>query len=98
MDKLVSKPASASKKKAPAQYACISVHGARQNNLKALSLDLPLHELIGRMSDVPEGEVWVHCASGYRSSIAASLIDRPGRTVVLVDDEYESAEKLQITG
>jgi rhodanese-related sulfurtransferase len=62
------------------------------------ALNIPLHELIGRMSDVPEGEVWVHCASGYRSSIAASLIDRPGRTVVLVDDEYESAEKLQITG
>jgi glyoxylase-like metal-dependent hydrolase (beta-lactamase superfamily II)/rhodanese-related sulfurtransferase len=62
------------------------------------AINIPLHELIGRMSDVPDGEVWVHCASGYRSSIAASLIDRPGRTVVLVDDEYESAEKLLITG
>jgi rhodanese-related sulfurtransferase len=47
------------------------------------ALNIPLHELIGRMSDVPEGEVWVHCASGYRSSIAASLIDRPGRTSCL---------------
>src|ERR1043165_6083865 len=48
MDKLVStvKPAAASKKAAPDKYACISVHGARQNNLKNLSLDIPLHELV----------------------------------------------------
>ena len=52
MDKLVSKPASASKPAtsrkhaAPAQYACIAVHGARQNNLKNLSLEIPLHELV----------------------------------------------------
>ena len=62
------------------------------------AMNIPLHKLAGRMSEVPEGEVWVHCASGYRSSIAASLIDRPGRTVVLIDDDYESAEKLQLTG
>ena len=49
------------------------------------------------MPEVPEGEVWVHCASGYRSSIAASMIDRPGRTVVLVDDDYETAQKLDLT-
>jgi glyoxylase-like metal-dependent hydrolase (beta-lactamase superfamily II)/rhodanese-related sulfurtransferase len=61
------------------------------------AMNIPLHKLTGRMSEVPDGEVWVHCASGYRSSIAASLIDRPGRTVVLVDDDYESAEKLQLT-
>src|SRR5690349_5523388 len=46
MDKLASKPVSASKKKAPANYACIAVHGARQNNLKNLSLEIPLHELV----------------------------------------------------
>ena len=27
-------------------HACIGVHGARQNNLKNLSLDIPLHELV----------------------------------------------------
>src|SRR5690349_23337887 len=47
MDKLVSKPASAaSKKKAPEKFECIAIHGARQNNLKNLSLDIPLHELV----------------------------------------------------
>ncbi|KRE34656.1 MBL fold metallo-hydrolase [Mycobacterium sp. Soil538] len=58
------------------------------------AVNIPLHELAGRMGEVPEGEVWVHCASGYRSSIAASLIDRAGRRVVLVDDEYQKAEEL----
>lgn len=58
------------------------------------ALNIPLHELLNRIGEVPVGEVWVHCASGYRSSIAASIIDRPGRTVVLIDDEYENAEKL----
>ncbi|HYO00865.1 MAG TPA: MBL fold metallo-hydrolase [Mycobacterium sp.] len=58
------------------------------------ALNVPLHELLDRIDEVPEGEVWVHCASGYRSSIAASMIDRPGRTVVLIDDEYQNAEEL----
>lgn len=61
------------------------------------ALNIPLHELLGRIDEIPDGEVWVHCASGYRSSIAASIIDRPGRTVVLVDDDYDNAEKLDLT-
>jgi hydroxyacylglutathione hydrolase len=32
--------------------------------------------------------VWVHCATGYRASIAASMLDRAGRRVVLVDDDW----------
>lgn len=58
------------------------------------AVNIPLHELSKHVQEVPEGEVWVHCASGYRSSIAASMIDRPGRTVVLVDDAFDQAEKI----
>jgi hydroxyacylglutathione hydrolase len=58
------------------------------------AVNIPLHELLHRLADVPAGEVWVHCASGYRSSIAASVLDRADRTVVLVDDDYEHAVKL----
>ncbi|MFW0153505.1 MBL fold metallo-hydrolase [Mycobacterium sp. smrl_JER01] len=58
------------------------------------AVNIPLHELSKRLQEVPEGEVWVHCASGYRSSIAASMIDRPGRTVVLVDDAFDQAVKI----
>jgi rhodanese-related sulfurtransferase len=58
------------------------------------AVNIPIHELPGRVADVPAGEVWVHCASGYRASIAASLIDASGRTLVAVDDSFENAEKV----
>lgn len=61
------------------------------------ALNIALHELPGRVGDVPTGEVWVHCASGYRSSIAASLIDQPDRTVVVIDDKYTEAQNLNLT-
>lgn len=58
------------------------------------ALNIPLHELSTRVKEVPTGEVWVHCATGYRSSIAASMIDEPGRAVVFIDDTIEHAQKL----
>jgi hydroxyacylglutathione hydrolase len=60
--------------------------------------NIPLHELIDRVSELPDGEVWVHCASGYRASIAASILDRHGRDVVLIDDEFGKAEDLNLIG
>ena len=54
---------------------------------------IPLHALIERMHEVPRGKVWVHCASGYRAGIAASILDRAGHVVVHIDDEYANAEK-----
>lgn len=57
------------------------------------AVNIPLHELSRRLDEVPDDEVWVHCASGYRSSIAASMIDRGDRTVVLVDDSFDQAGK-----
>jgi len=55
------------------------------------SRHIPLHELDQRIDEVPDGQVWVYCASGYRASIAASVLDRPGRQVVLVNDSYDAA-------
>ncbi len=55
------------------------------------SQHIPLHELSDRIDEIPEGEVWVYCGSGYRASIAASVLDRLGREVVLVNDDYASA-------
>jgi rhodanese-related sulfurtransferase len=40
---------------------------------------------------VPDGGVWVHCQSGYRASIGASLMDRAGRRVVHIDDAWDNA-------
>jgi rhodanese-related sulfurtransferase len=47
-----------------------------------------LHDLPQRIHEVPDGEVWVHCAAGYRASIAASLLHAAGHTVVHIDDEF----------
>jgi glyoxylase-like metal-dependent hydrolase (beta-lactamase superfamily II)/rhodanese-related sulfurtransferase len=55
------------------------------------SVHIPLHELADRLDEVPGGEVWVYCGSGYRASIAASLLDARGRTPVLIDDPYTNA-------
>jgi glyoxylase-like metal-dependent hydrolase (beta-lactamase superfamily II)/rhodanese-related sulfurtransferase len=58
------------------------------------AVHIPFWEVERRPGEVPAGEVWVHCASGFRASIAASLLDRAGRRVVHVDDDWERAERL----
>ncbi len=52
---------------------------------------VPIHELPDRLPEVPAGEVWAHCATGARSSIAASFLAAAGRDVVLVDDDFTKA-------
>ncbi len=39
----------------------------------------------------------VHCAGGYRASIAASLLAAHGRDVVAVDDDYSTAAAAGLT-
>ncbi|MEU3393376.1 MBL fold metallo-hydrolase [Streptomyces albidoflavus] len=55
------------------------------------SVHIPIHELHGRLGEVPDGTVWVHCAGGMRAAIAASLLDAAGRDVVAVDDGFDAA-------
>jgi hydroxyacylglutathione hydrolase len=55
------------------------------------AVHIPFYDLRGRQHEVPEGEVWVHCKSGYRASIGASLMDCVGRHVVHIDDEWDAA-------
>ena len=50
---------------------------------------IPIHELLARLDEVPAGEVWIHCAGGYRASTASSILAAAGRRVVHVDDEFE---------
>jgi glyoxylase-like metal-dependent hydrolase (beta-lactamase superfamily II)/rhodanese-related sulfurtransferase len=57
------------------------------------SVHIPIHTLHRRLDEIPDGEVWVHCAGGMRAGIAASLLDAVGRTVVAVDDSFDAAEK-----
>jgi hydroxyacylglutathione hydrolase len=58
------------------------------------AVNIPLHELWSRLDDVPDGEVWVHCAAGYRASVAASRLDASGRKLVAVDDSFDNAVKV----
>jgi glyoxylase-like metal-dependent hydrolase (beta-lactamase superfamily II)/rhodanese-related sulfurtransferase len=55
------------------------------------AVHVPLPELDDRLDELPGEPLWVHCASGFRAAIAASLLDRAGRDVVLVDDEFTRA-------
>jgi hydroxyacylglutathione hydrolase len=56
------------------------------------AVHIPLPELPGRLAELPPGEVWVHCGSGYRAAVAASLLDAAGRRVVAIDDEFDKAD------
>ncbi|MGH3319384.1 MAG: MBL fold metallo-hydrolase [Streptosporangiaceae bacterium] len=69
----------------------------RQEARVADSLHIPLHDLPRRLDEVPRGPVWVHCASGYRASIAGSLLDAAERDVVVMDDDFDNAEKAGLT-
>ncbi|MDX6327273.1 MAG: hydroxyacylglutathione hydrolase [Nocardioidaceae bacterium] len=55
------------------------------------ALNIPVHELPDRIDELTTSEVWVHCASGYRASIAASLLDASGRRPVAINDEFDNA-------
>ncbi len=61
------------------------------------AVHIPIHELHGRLDEVPSGTVWVHCASGMRAAIAASLLDAAGREVVAVDDGFDAAGEAGLT-
>lgn len=56
------------------------------------ALNVPLHELLPNLDDIPDRKTWVHCTSGYRAAVAASLLKRAGRDVVLIDARLGEAE------
>jgi glyoxylase-like metal-dependent hydrolase (beta-lactamase superfamily II)/rhodanese-related sulfurtransferase len=61
------------------------------------AVHIPLHELPGRLGEIPEAEIWVHCAGGYRAAVAASLLAAHGRRVVAVNDDFEAAGQAGLT-
>lgn len=59
------------------------------------SVHIPLHSLLERLDEVPDGALWVHCASGFRASIAASLLARAGHDdVTLIGDDFSTTQAL----
>ncbi len=68
---------------------------ARRNNERHAShiegtIHIPLHELASRITELPpEKEIWVHCASAYRASVALGILESAGYKAVLVNESYE---------
>lgn len=53
------------------------------------SLFIPFYEVEKRVNELPDsGEVWVHCASGYRAASILTFIESSGRTPVLINEDY----------
>jgi hydroxyacylglutathione hydrolase len=60
----------------------------------ANSINIPLGELQSRLSEIPEGDLVVHCQGGTRSIIAASILQREGRSgVTNMDGGFAEWEK-----
>jgi prepilin-type processing-associated H-X9-DG protein len=53
------------------------------------AVHVPIHEVLARIDEVPTGELWVHCGSGYRAAIVTSLLAARSYDVVLIDDNYD---------
>lgn len=61
------------------------------------SKHIPLHELAARLGELSTEKIyWVHCASAYRASIAASIIQNAGLRIALINESYEKA--LEVKG
>ena len=58
------------------------------------AVNIPIHEIPTRVDEVPDGEVWVHCAGGYRASVVGSILQAAGRDVVVVDDSFDTTRDL----
>jgi hydroxyacylglutathione hydrolase len=61
------------------------------------AVNIPVHELLNRIADLDGKQIWVHCASGYRASVGAALLDSAGKDVVLIDDSFDNAVELGLT-
>jgi hydroxyacylglutathione hydrolase len=54
--------------------------GEYQAGHLANAINIPLGELQSRLDEVPEGDLVIHCQGGTRATIAASILQREGRS------------------
>jgi hydroxyacylglutathione hydrolase len=55
------------------------------------AIHIPLHELPARQAELPNEELWVYCRTGYRATVAGSMLEAASRPVVAIDDDYDRA-------
>jgi hydroxyacylglutathione hydrolase len=80
----LSAPVAAERINGPTPPVIVDVRAPREHQLKAIagSVNLPLNHLTERLAELPKDRpLLVHCAGGYRSSIAASLLQQHGYAV-----------------
>ena len=61
------------------------------------AIHIPFSDLPGRAGELPPGEVWVYCQSGYRATVAASILAARGREVISVDEDFGRAGPAGLT-
>ena len=79
-------PSLASEMVASGEWLPVDVRTPNERDGKRIwdSVGVPLNHLTDRLSELPANRpLLVHCAGGYRSSIAASLLERAGFTNVV---------------
>lgn len=58
------------------------------------AVNIPFHDVLERIVEIDkEKPVLVHCASGYRASVAASILHTHGYDTIFVDDDFENIPK-----
>lgn len=50
------------------------------------AVNVPFYELPDRMGELPDEDIWVYCGTGGRTAVACSLLERAGRSPVMIDD------------
>ena len=55
------------------------------------SINIPLYELASRVDELPrDSEIWVHCESAYRATIAIGILEKSGIEAVLINESDEA--------
>ena len=66
----------------PAEYDAGHIAGA---------VNVPVHAVLAHLESIPQQQLWIHCAGGYRASVVASILAARGHDVVAIDDSYDES-------
>ncbi len=72
-------------------FVVLDVRRAQEYDEKHIdgAVNVPIHNVLAHIDDVPRKKLWIHCAGGYRASVVASILDARGYDVVAVDDSFD---------
>lgn len=69
--------------RATSEHNALHINGA---------INIPFHDVLERIDELDKKkQLLVHCASGYRASVAASILHTHGHEVTFIDDDFEHA-------